>query len=355
MDEVPRAREQGVKVSVGRAEENQMARPSPLVTQERRGVGDGPPRQSDRAWGVARLARLIRPRIAVTVLAVSAIVGVAAGCAPPNTGAVSVDAPFASSSPWNTPISTTGWRDEPALRSGHWWVNDEEFSVPVVYANGDDPLLGVQVPDSWGWPGGTIWVRAPADVTGAAGSDRTLVIVSGDVVYTFWQFQRIDDGNATAAAYGQSNIHTGTGWGSQNPFFGAGTRAAGSSGLGGLIRGSDLGLDTIPHALAVSLTGAELSGTFVAPAISQDGGSGSIPMGSRLGIPTGTPMPGGLSAVGRTVWNTLVTYGAFVVDQHSGAAPVILYADPRSVAPESIAPLRGSDLDLIMPFVRVAQ
>ena len=67
----------------------------------------------------------------------------------------------------------------------------------------------------------------------------------------------------------------------------------------------------------------------MAPAIDGGGGGGSIPVGARIGIPAGTPMPGGLSSIGMRMWNTLLRYGAYVVDQHGGSAPVIFYADPR--------------------------
>ena len=56
-----------------------------------------------------------------------------------------------------------------------------------------------------------------------------------------------------------------------------------------------------------------------------------------------------------------MTYGAFVVDQHGGSSPVMLYVDPVSVSPAPVETLRvwwngvPSDLDRIMPFVRVAQ
>jgi hypothetical protein len=131
-----------------------------------------------------------------------------------------------------------------------------------------------------------------------------------------------------------------------------------------LITGRDLRGDGIDHALAVSLLGTELRSGFVAPAIAEDTGavySGTIPMGSRLGIPRDAPVPDGLSPLGRDVWDALVEYGAFVVDQHVGTVPVMFYADPRSVPGGDVnavrAPSRGnpSDLDRIMPFLRVVQ
>jgi hypothetical protein len=282
------------------------------------------------------------------VLCTVAVLGLLlAACAP---------RPFDASSPWNTPISPgVGWRDEPALRAGHSWVNDEQFSIPLVRSAPTDPVVSVSVPSSWGWPGGTVQVRIPADVTGASGSDGALTVVDGGLAYDFWQFRRFDAGHAGAAAWAAAWTN-GSGVGRPSPFLGAGIRAAGTSGYGGLITAGDLaGSGDFRHALAVSLLGSELSGGHVAPAIAGEGGSGSIPMGARLGIPRGTPMPGGLSAIGQRTWNTLVTYGAIVVDRHDGSSPAIFYADPRSVSPATVAPLRFGDLDRIMPAVRVVQ
>src|SRR4051812_47692648 len=134
--------------------------------------------------------------------------------------------PFDVSSPWNTQISPgVGWRDEPALRAGHSWVNDEQYSIPLVRSAPTDPLVSVSVPSSWGWPGGTVQVRIPANVTGADGSDGTLTVVDGGTAYDFWQFQRSDVGHASAASWAAAWLN-GSGVGRQSPFLGAGIRAA---------------------------------------------------------------------------------------------------------------------------------
>jgi hypothetical protein len=288
----------------------------------------------------------------VLLCGVALVAVLAAACAP---------RPFNDASPWNTPIpASAGWRDVPSLRSGNSWVADEAFSTPVVHSNAADPIVAVQVPATLGWPAGVVHLHIPAWVTGAAGTDGALVVVSDGIAFNFWQFRRLDVGSATTSAYAASFL-SGSGFGRPSPVLGAGIRADGSSGLGGLITRGDLVGNEIPHALAVSLLGSELAGGFVAPAIAADssgGGGGTIPLGSRLGIPRGTPVPAGLSPIGTKVWNTLVDYGAFVVDRHEGTAPVIFEADPLSVSPAQVDPLRAgspSDLDRIMPFVRVVQ
>jgi hypothetical protein len=203
-------------------------------------------------------------------------------------------------------------------------------------------------------------LHIPAGITGAVGTDGALTIVSDGVAYDFWQFRRLDTTHASAVAYAEADL-AGTGVGTLSPFRGAGIRSAGSSGLAGLIRGRDVSGADIPHALAVSVLGGLLQPAFVAPAIAGDGhaSTGVVATGTRLGIPAGTPMPAGLSSLGQRIWHALVTYGAYVVDQHGGAAPVALYADPLGVPGAPIEPVRvywngaPSDLDRIMPFVRV--
>ena len=264
--------------------------------------------------------------------------------------------PFADSSPWNARLGAVGWRDAPELRNGHSWVNLEQYSTPIVYGGDADPVVAVSVPSSWGWPAGIANVHIPVGVGGAAGSDGSLVVVNGGIVYNFFQFQRSGVGSGSASAWAATYLD-GPGWGRLSPFLGAGVRASGASGMGGLIAGGDLSGDDFRHALAATLPWSSLSKAFVLPAIASDGGGGGIPMGARLGIPAGSPMPGGLSIMGVRMWNTLVRYGAYVVDQHGGSAPVVFSADPRSVGAEKVDPLRnaGGDLDKIMPYVRVVQ
>jgi hypothetical protein len=270
--------------------------------------------------------------------------------------------PFTADSPWNTPIPATAtWRDEAKLRANPWWINLESFSIPVIHSQPTDPAVAVAVPATWGWPAGPVSVRVPSGITGAAGSDGTLSIITGDIVCDFWQFNRTSTNAASASAYACSNTVSGTGFGTSSPFKAAGIRAAGSSAVGGLLVGQHFSEMKINHALAVSLLGTILKRGWVAPAISEDTGtiySGTIPIGSRLGIPASTPAPAGLSATGLMVWDALKTYGAYVVDQHTGSSPVILYGDPRSVTPAQVNPLRNgtpSDLSKIMPSVRVMQ
>jgi hypothetical protein len=257
---------------------------------------------------------------------------------------------FRASSLWNTPIAneSVSWADEPGLRSGSWWVNWDSYSNPVVISKSSDPQVDVTVPSSWGWPAGTLKLRIPAGVTGAAGTDASLVIVDGTTVYDFWQFTR-NSSTGSASAYAKNDVVTGSGWGSMSPSkVGAGIRAAGSSGLAGEIYGNEL-TQGIFHALAFASTSdAGLDGPTRPPAVSSDGPAEA----TRVGIPPGTSKPGGLSVQGSKVWDALQTYGAWLVDRTSGASPCIFNADPRSVPKADIDALLA-DLDKITPSIRV--
>lgn len=271
--------------------------------------------------------------------------------------------PFAASSPFNKTIpSNATWRDELTIRDNYWWLNREQYSMPYAVAAPNDPLVQVDVPSSWGWPAGPISIRAPAGLTGDSGTDASIVIRSDNTVCDFWQFSRKSDTYATAVAYACTDYVTGSGFGTQSPFKGAGIRAAGSSTLGGLLLGSDFANESKNQALAVSLRPVSLKRGWVYPAISEDSGngySGTVPVGSRLGIPPGTARPSGLSAHGIMIWNTLQTYGAYVLDQHHSDASLIFYADPRSTNSGQVNNIRthwesGKDsLHKIMPYIRV--
>jgi len=185
-------------------------------------------------------------------------------------------------------------------------------------------------------------------VTGAVGTDGSIVIVSGTTTFDFWQFNRTSTTTATASAWAQNDIVTGTGWGSISPFKAAGIHASGSSGLAGEIYGNEL-TEGIAHALSFGSTpAAGLDGPARPPAISGDG-----PMeGLRVGIAPGTPKPASLSVQGGHVWDALATYGAWLVDRVGGSCPIIFNSDPNSV-PQADVNAMAADLDAIKSYVRV--
>lgn len=268
---------------------------------------------------------------------------------PPPTGSATF---FSASSAWNTPLpASTTWHDNPSVRAQDWFVNYTSYSNPVFIARSSDPVISVSVPDSWGWPGGTLAIHIPVGAGAAAGTDQSVVIIDGTTAYDFWLFQRTGTSTASAGAYGRSDIVSGTGWGTASPFQGAGIRAAGSSGLGGEIYGSEL-TTGFHHALAIAAPGGFFCGDagpagYVPPAIYNDGSCEGV----RVGIPASTPMPGGLSLPGQNLWRALQTYGAYNVDTVGGGT-VILNADPNSVPGADLGAMWG-DLHVIDQYVRV--
>lgn len=261
---------------------------------------------------------------------------------------------FRSDSLWNTPIAaqTVSWRDEPKMRAGSWSVSRDSYSTPVVFSQPSDPIVDVTVPGSWGWSAGVVQLRIPAGVTGSPDANGALVVVDGTTAYDFFVFNRASDTSATAQARGQSDIVTGSGWGSPSPSQGAGTYGAGSNGLAGLVMGHEL-TEGLRHALAVGMTGQVLAQGFVPPAIAGDGaGGGSIPEGSRLGIPPDIARPAGLSPQGNSLWEALQTYGGWVVQQEGGSAPGVFHCDPNSVSDGDLDAFLGA-LDSITPHLRV--
>jgi len=258
-------------------------------------------------------------------------------------------------SPWNTPLSSgTTWHDKAALRAQDWWVNYASYSNPVYISKSSDPVVTVNATGSWGWPTAALRVHVPAGAGASAGTDQSIVIIDGTTAYDFWIFQRTGTNTATAGAYGESNVVTGTGFGTLSPWMGAGIRAAGSSGLGGEIYGTELSTG-IHHALAIAAPGgffcadvpAGNPNGYVAPAIYNDGSCEGV----RVGIPAGTAMPSGLTLQGQNLWKALQTYGAYNVDT-AGGGTVILNADPNSVPSTDLSAMWG-DLHVIDQYVRV--
>jgi hypothetical protein len=170
----------------------------------------------------------------------------------------------------------------------------------------------------------------PTAANGAMGTDGELIVVDGDIVYNFWKFNRTSASTATASAYGESNVVTGSGWGTRSPFLSAGITAAGSSELGGLLIQAETDTGTINHALQLVVDRSLVKSGATGDAIASDGGSatGIVHEGDHLAISPSTPMPSGLSALGQEVFRALQQYGAYVVDTStSGGASIRVQAN----------------------------
>src|SRR5207249_2073902 len=144
------------------------------------------------------------------------------------TPAPSPSRPFTSNSAWNLLANFAPYRPEshPEISSVHWWVNREQFSSPLVYSSMADPLVAVATPSSWGRPAQTISVRIPVGVTGASGTDASLLVVDpAGTAHSFWKFSRTSNTTATAQSYGSTPVATGDGFIDPATGLNAGTRA----------------------------------------------------------------------------------------------------------------------------------
>ena len=245
--------------------------------------------------------------------------------------------PFSPTSDWNQMIAQDASYtklDWPESTGYNYSVNWDQYSPALYVASPTDPMVQVQVPASWGHPGGTISVRMPTSATGAVGTDGELLVIDGDKVYNFWQFERTGTTTATASSYGWTDVVTGSGWGSKTPFLGAGTTAVGSSQLGGLLVQAETDAGEIKHALQLVVDYSLVKSGFANEAIAGDGGSSSgiVREGELLGIPPGTPMPAGLSPLGQKVFRALQQYGAYVVDVAGGATVIRAQANAYDLA-----------------------
>ena len=149
----------------------------------------------------------------------------------------------------------------------------DSYSPAVYVASPTDPLVQVYHPATWGYPAGYVSVHMPAAADGAAGTDGELLVIDGDIVYNFWQFDRTSLTTATAVSFGQENVVTGDGWGSKSPFLSAGITAIGSSMLGGLLVKAETDTGVINHALQLTVDFKLANSGFTGDAIAGDGSS----------------------------------------------------------------------------------
>ena len=267
------------------------------------------------------------------------------------------EVPFALTSSWNTPVpanavyTALNW---PAPTGYNYTVAWDSYSPAVYLSSPSDPLVQVTHRAGWGYPEGVLRIRIPAAATGAAGTDGELVVIDGDTVHSFWQFNRTSPKTATAQSYGAANVLTGNGWGSKSPFFGAGTTAAGSSMMAGLLIQAETDAGQINHALQLSTNSLLTKPGYTGEAISGDGknSSGLFQEGARLAIPPGTAMPSAISPLGQKVFRAYQKYGAYVIHVAHGTSH--LRAQSNAYDKATIAALRR-DMNTLTPLLQMVR
>jgi hypothetical protein len=282
--------------------------------------------------------------------------------APPQSGArepslssrrfVLGERPFSPASSWNTPIAASATYSPlnwPAgARFGVAW---EGYSPAVYVSSAADPLVSISHPPTWGHKGGMVRVRIPPAGDGAVGTDGELLVIDDGIVHNFYQFKRLTATTATAAAYGATNVVTGTGWGRASPVLGAGIVATGSSQLAGLLVQAETDRGEIAHALQVCIEDRLAIPGHSGEAIGGDGQNpqGIVQEGVRLAIPRQSAMPRGLSPLGQQVFRAYQEYGAFVIDVAGGVTNLRAQANAYDVA--TIKAL-SKDLPRITPMLQ---
>jgi hypothetical protein len=269
-------------------------------------------------------------------------------------GFVLGERPFAPTSSWNEPVAARAVYEKiawPAPTPYNYGVSWDRYAPAIYVAAATDPVVQVRYPPGWGYPGGLLAVRMPPNANGAAGTDGELLVVDGDEVHNFWQFRRTAANAATAESYGMANVVTDSGWARPLPPRGAGIVAVGASQLAGLLVQAETDRGEIEHALQIVVDRPLAKPGFRGEAIHGDGANpgGVVTEGERLAIPPGTPMPAGLSELGRKVFRALAKYGGFVVDVADGLSH--LRAQANGFDASVIAALR-KDMRKIMPLLQ---
>jgi hypothetical protein len=253
--------------------------------------------------------------------------------------------PFAATDPWNTPLGSGATFDSgPTITWGqgaNGGGNSDYYAIPVYYASNSDPQVTVDLAPGQGGgsqPGPhTIWL--PAGALPAVGGDHSIVIIEPDRRHAddMWLFDR---GTLTYGAFLHYDL--------QGPAWIGWMRGAGTSFLGGLIRPSEIRAGTIPHALAFASSGLQPPNAPPCPIWPAQTCDGSQEAG-LLAIPSSTPKPGGLSPLASAMWDALVRYGAYDIDNAGGN---VFYTESNQTDPGDAATIDAAARDL--PVVEAA-
>jgi hypothetical protein len=258
--------------------------------------------------------------------------------------------PYASTSPWNTPISSA-----PRLHpNSAAYVNaiadnrlpltadPDQYTIPVYRFDASTPRISVRLSGNYstydrgdssrvghGENPVARGVPYPKGVQSGAGSDGQIVLWDpvAQVEYGFWQWREDSAGNVTAT--NGYRYHTGPGY---NGRFADGLagRGAGTTYLSGLVRKWEIQQGRIQHALSFAYDSP--SAKFVYPASKSDGGrfggtSADLPEGARLQLNPALTQADfnrwGLSPMAKIIARALQQYGMIVID-HSGSSKVYL-------------------------------
>ncbi len=237
---------------------------------------------------------------------------------------------FGSSSPWNTPVGSASVVSQSSSWVGALYnavgginVNQGSWTPTVFVADASTPRGRVQLANGWSMDD----VPLPSNLRPSGDSDAHAVIIDSARGREYDFFALSGGSGAWSAHAGIVFRLDGSGWwnggyssgGVSGPW---GARASSAALGGGLIRPSEVQAGVIPHALACAAPKG-LIGPAVSPATTSDGsgGSGAMPMGSRLQLDPSVDVGSlGLEPGEEMIARALQTYGAYIVDSSSAFA-----------------------------------
>lgn len=297
--------------------------------------------------------------------ATDATVATATSCTPSGNWG-NFDRPFAADSPWNSrpvnPVFGTAVIPTalytPQIQTGIYSTAAFKATAAdgpmTVYANNSK---GIWDPDAEVYTPTVTLPRWPSGVTPATGGDGHAEIVDTvtGVVHSLYQLKQVNGiWQATQHSWMALN---GRGFGDPARYF-QGSRSAGISTIGGLIRKNEVGNgDTMyRHALAMSLDFTGMAKDYVFPATATDwnaatANTGLFPNGSLMMLPANFDAQRVQTPELRKIAETLKNYGAYVVDRNSGT-PFVIYMEIGSAYNGGWTATGAADLELIRQALR---
>lgn len=244
--------------------------------------------------------------------------------------------PYASSSPWNTPIASDpklvansaqivsrvmSWGAPSDFMAGTADTADD-WAHPTYYAQLTDPLYQLHCTEtSWGiCPVEGMRIQAPSAARPGGGDDAHMTVVDqiGGWEYDMWSV-------SSKPRYGGRLDFR---WGGRTRLDGDGRKAGATAAhfglLAGIIRAQELAAGQINHALFMVTRCS--SGTYVYPALGHGGACSSTtnapPMGARLQLNMSAAQIAALAvpAWKKTILEAMATYGMYFGDSGGSGA-----------------------------------
>lgn len=199
-------------------------------------------------------------------------------------------------------------------------------------------------------------VHVPADAVPAPDGDGHMVVIQPDgSALELYSPIKLGDGTLVSMMYSLTDSVNGLGTGAEN-----GRRAAMVPSYAGAITEQDVAAGEIDHALALNVPASMLTTGYTGPALafdSNDGYSGTLPMGSRLAIPAHVDLDalGLQTELGRMIAEAAQDYGAYVVDRGGGGITVASEYAPDNGALSAYSWPLQQDLETIFHAAQLVQ